>query len=260
MHSTASTTGLGNNLSPPSDSHLYTVSLKLVHPLSRTAAAPVACATKASSAKSSNAFACPSTLTTVPLSTAADRWFFNLHLCNVFSDPFPYPPQDCYQLVLPALIAQLRPVGFPVKCDGKPLARPLSARPSVGSAALAVSAAFALICSARLFHWLWHASLGRCRHTECKVHVPITFCMTSSSCFLLLWCPGHLIGKTSSTALSASIHVSAFPAAQVRSIAQPRSLGVDRRDALPDFHQSVFGFPCRPPYQPHKRTDGEYDH
>ncbi len=29
------------------------------------------------------------------------RWFFNLHLCNVLSDPFPYPPQDCYQLVLP---------------------------------------------------------------------------------------------------------------------------------------------------------------
>ncbi len=63
----------------------------------------------------------------------------------------------------------------------------------------------------------------------------------------------HLIGKTKLDSL-----IGKHPRFQASSslsdlfIAQPRPLGVDRRDALLDFHQNVFGF-LRSPYQLHKR-------
>ncbi len=87
---------------------------------------------------------------------------------------------------------------------------------------------------------------------------PITFC-TLSSCFCFS-------GVSDTSSANQARHQPYrrhphFVSSAVIFSSTARSLGVDRPDALLDFHQNVFGFlTCRPPYQPHKRTDGESDH
>ncbi len=62
------------------------------------------------------------------LSTAAGSAGSLICIFAMSFDPFPYPPQDCYWLVLPALIASASSVGLGSGATSVPLARSPSSR------------------------------------------------------------------------------------------------------------------------------------
>ncbi len=96
-------------MSGTSDSHLYTpLASKLVHPSHERLLLTCSCLVlPARQLKFLCTLACPSDLRQCLLSTAAGSagliWVSLVRL----SDPFPYPPQDCYQLVSSARLLSL---------------------------------------------------------------------------------------------------------------------------------------------------------
>ncbi len=122
-----------------SDSHLYTVGLKLDNPAPRTAAAPApACATSAS-AKSSNAFElCPEVIYEQCLDRAAAGSAGSLiyYLCNVFRI-ISYPHSKLLSVSSSGSDCSASSVGSASSATSVPLVRSVfvsgSVAPSVGS-------------------------------------------------------------------------------------------------------------------------------
>ncbi len=176
---------------------------------------------------------CPSNLRQYLCRQPLDQPVFNRHLAMSFGSTSS-PPQDCYQLVLPALIAQL--------VRALPLARLrcrwfVSLRPQFTLRSAPPPSRLRLLCPnlPSPGSVSFGICLLDCRHTECKVH---TYHILYTHLAFASLVSRHLIGKTKLDSLIGSIHVPAS-SSSVIFIAQPHLLGVDRRDALLDFHQNV---------------------